>query len=104
MVLVFAFKRRTVKYLQAVLEKYKDGLDENMKKFYSSVGVTGYASSQKVYRKEDGHSYQSNPSAVENEGDISKYYNTFLETEREQQSNRIHLNSSLYGDNKTLNA
>jgi len=37
-----------------------------MKKFYSSVGVTGYASSQKAYRIEDGHSYQSNPSAIEN--------------------------------------
>lgn len=29
MVLVFAFKRRTVKYLQLVLEKYRDLLPEN---------------------------------------------------------------------------
>lgn len=63
MVLVFAFKRRTVKYLQLVIEKYKDELPEDEKKFYKSVGVTGYASRQKIYRVEDGHSYQSNPSA-----------------------------------------
>lgn len=66
MVLVFAFKRRTVKFLQLVLERYRMELDEKEKNFYKSIGVTGYASRQKVYRAEDGHSYQSNPSADEN--------------------------------------
>ncbi len=50
MVLVFAFKRRTVKYRQMILEKYRSELDEKEKSFYKSVGVTGYASRQKVYR------------------------------------------------------
>lgn len=65
MVLVFAFKRRTVKYLQMVLEKYRTELPESQRNFYNSVGVTGYASRQKVYRAQDGHSFQSNPSAEE---------------------------------------
>lgn len=62
MVLVFAFKRRTVKYLQTVLQKYRDLLSEKEKKFYKSIGITGYAGQKKVYRGQDGHSYQSNPS------------------------------------------
>lgn len=40
-----------------------DELDQDQKKFYNSVGVTGYSSRQKVYRGGDGHSYESNPSA-----------------------------------------
>jgi hypothetical protein len=103
MVLVFAFKRRTVKFLQLVLEKYRNELPENEKNFYKSTGVTGYASRQKVYRQEDGHSYQSNPSEVESEGTISKLYNAFVESEREMRSNRVHLEQSLFeGDNKNL--
>lgn len=66
MVLVFAFKRRTVKFLQMVLDKYRNELAEEEKNFYKSTGVTGYASRQKVYRSQDGHSYQSNPSENEN--------------------------------------
>ena len=79
MVLVFAFKRRTVKYLQMVLQKYKDQLHDNEKKFYRSVGVTGYASRQKIYRSQDGHSIQSNPSAEEDQATINKYYNLFMD-------------------------
>jgi hypothetical protein len=74
MVLVFAFKRRTVKYLQMVLERYRDSLPPNSKKFYKSVGVTGYASRQKIFRTEDGHSFQSNPSATEDAYSITKLY------------------------------
>jgi hypothetical protein len=82
MVLVFAFKRRTVKFLQMVLDKYRNDLPEEEKNFYKSIGVTGYASRQKVYRVEDGHSYQSNPSEVETEATIAKFYNAFVESER----------------------
>jgi hypothetical protein len=79
-------------------------LDENKKNFYNSIGVTGYASSQKVYRGEDGHSFQSNPSATENESTISKYYHNFVESEREFRNNQIHLEQGgEIGDNKTLN-
>ena len=47
MVLVFAFKRRTVKYIHEVIERYKTTLDLDLQKFYTSVGVTGYGSRQK---------------------------------------------------------
>lgn len=97
MVLVFAFKRRTVKYLQLVIDKYRDQLPENQKKFYKSVGVTGYASRQKIYKVEDGHSFQPNPSAEEDESTIAKLYGTFVEREREQLRNRILLNNSFAG-------
>jgi hypothetical protein len=32
----------------------------------------------KLYRLEDGHSYQANPSAVEDQVSINKYYIDFL--------------------------
>ena len=57
--------------------------------------MTGYASTQKSFRLPDGQSFQTNPSAEEDEAFISKHYNEFLETERELQNNRIQMQSGL---------
>lgn len=43
MVLVFAFKRRTVKYLDIFFKKYRDNLPEELQKYYLCTGVTGYS-------------------------------------------------------------
>ena len=67
------------------------------------MGVTGNAGRTAIRKIEDGKSYQSNPSAEEDESAISKYYSVFMERQREQMRDRIHIQSSMVTDNAVLN-
>lgn len=63
MVLVFAAKRRTVKYIEEILKNYRDIQSEEMKKNFECRGVTGYsAKSFSNYHKNE-MIYESDPSS-----------------------------------------
>lgn len=63
LVLVFAFKRRTVEYLDKFFSKYRDKLPKEKKRYFECTGVTGYSSRNSVRVLNEGQSYETNPSS-----------------------------------------
>jgi len=62
-VLVFAFKRRTVEYLDKFFLKYREKLPENRRKYFECTGVTGYSTRKAITVMNEGFNYESNPSS-----------------------------------------
>lgn len=58
LVLVFAFKRRTVEYLDKFFEKYRETLPEDKRKYFDCTGVTGYSSGSFLASVNEGFNYE----------------------------------------------
>jgi hypothetical protein len=78
-VLVFAFKRRTVEYLDKFFDKYREKLPEDKRIYFECTGVTGYSVRNTLRIMNEGVSYESNPSAESKDLLIDKKYEKYLE-------------------------